>query len=211
MFLDIDDEEDPDNDTHEPARAPGGRSHCPQWAQPEFDDLEGRQLSSVLPKTSPSAPAIATFKGNKNIACICSDHPGSWGCQSHSPCVAFMRTASARAQRTGRNPSRREREASMWKEPNDSQPVNFLSGQPKLVRAVIRKDDGSCGGPGDISATMILEVRLSSEDFIRAGRAIDSLTRRPASLGRSSPSAKPGTAQSPAAREFPEFALGAGV
>ena len=76
MFLDIDDEEDPDNDTHEPARGPGGRSRCPQWARPEFDDLEGRQLSSVLPETSPSAPAIATFKGNKKVAGIAPTIPG---------------------------------------------------------------------------------------------------------------------------------------
>ena len=95
--------------------------------------------------------------------------------------------------------------------PNHSEPVHYLSGQPKLVRAVIRKGEGSCGGPGDISATMILEVRLASEAFVRARRAIDTLRRRPDSFGRSSPSAKPGTAQSPAAREFLEFEQGAGV
>jgi hypothetical protein len=36
--------------------------------RPVFDDLEGRQLLSVLLETSPSAPAIATFKGDKYIA-----------------------------------------------------------------------------------------------------------------------------------------------
>jgi len=39
--------------------------------RPGFDDLEGRHLSStVLPgdEASPSAPAIATFKGRKYIA-----------------------------------------------------------------------------------------------------------------------------------------------
>ena len=36
--------------------------------RPGLDDLEGRQLLSVLPETSPSAPAIATFKGDKYIA-----------------------------------------------------------------------------------------------------------------------------------------------
>jgi hypothetical protein len=105
----------------------------------------------------------------------------------------------------------REGEPSMLRGPNDSQPVHFLSGEPRLVRAVIRKDDGSCGGPGDINATMTLEVRLSSEDFVQARRAIESLRRRRTSVGRSSPSAKPGMAQSPAAREFLEFEQGAGV
>jgi hypothetical protein len=37
--------------------------------RPGFDDLEGRQLLSVtLPETSPSAPAIATFNGDRYIA-----------------------------------------------------------------------------------------------------------------------------------------------
>jgi hypothetical protein len=36
--------------------------------RPGFDDLEGRQLLSVLPETSPSAPAIATFNGDTYIA-----------------------------------------------------------------------------------------------------------------------------------------------
>jgi hypothetical protein len=99
----------------------------------------------------------------------------------------------------------------MSREPNYSQPVLFLSRGQKLVLAVIPKDDGSRGGPGDINAIKILEVRVSSTDFVRARRTIDGLRRGRASDGRSSPPAKPRTGQSRAAQEFPEFEQGSGV
>jgi hypothetical protein len=99
----------------------------------------------------------------------------------------------------------------MLRGPNASQPVHFLSGEPPPVRAAIRTDDGSRDGPGDINATLILEVRLSSEALVRARRAIDRLRRRRPSVRVSGRSAKPGTSHSPASREFLDFEQGAGV
>jgi hypothetical protein len=99
----------------------------------------------------------------------------------------------------------------MLHEPNLSQPVPLLSREPELVLAVMREDDGARCDPGAITTTRILEVRLSAADFVRIRRAIGRLRRRRASVGRSSPSAKPGPGRSPAAREFLEFEQGAGV
>jgi hypothetical protein len=99
----------------------------------------------------------------------------------------------------------------MLREPNPSQPVPFLSREPELVLAVIREDDGARCDPGAITTTRILEVRVSSADFVRIRRAIGRLRRRRAAVGRPSPSAKPGPGRSPAAREFLEFEQGAGV
>jgi hypothetical protein len=73
------------------------------------------------------------------------------------------------------------------------------------VLVVIRKDDGARCDPGAVTTTRILEVRLSAADFVRIRRAIGRVRRRRAAVGRPSPSAKPGMAQSPAAREFLEF------
>jgi hypothetical protein len=99
----------------------------------------------------------------------------------------------------------------MSREPSPSQPVPSLSRKPKLVRAVIREDDGAHGDPGAITTTRILEVRLSSADFVRIRRAIGRLRRRRDVVGCSSPRAKPGPGRSPGAREFLEFEQGAGV
>jgi hypothetical protein len=76
---------------------------------------------------------------------------------------------------------------------------------------VIWKDDESRGGPGDIDATDLLEVRVPSAVFVRARLAIDRLRRFRPSVGRPSPPAKSGTGQSRSAREFPEFEQGTGV
>ena len=99
----------------------------------------------------------------------------------------------------------------MLREPNPSQPVPFPSRTPRLVLVVIREDDGARCDPGAINTTRILEVRVSSADFVRIRRAIGRLRRRRASVGRSSPPARPGPRQSPAAWEFLEFEQGAGV
>jgi hypothetical protein len=99
----------------------------------------------------------------------------------------------------------------MLREPNPSQPVPSLSRKPKLVLTVIREDDGARCDPGGITTTRILEVRLSSADFVRIRRAIGRLRRRRATVGRSSPPRKPGPGRSPAARGFLEFEQGAGV
>ena len=99
----------------------------------------------------------------------------------------------------------------MLHEPNLSQPVPLLSRKPELVLAVMREDDGARCDPGAINTTRILEVRLSSADFVRIRRAIGRLRRRRASVGRSSPPARPGPGRSPAARGFLEFEQGAGV
>ena len=99
----------------------------------------------------------------------------------------------------------------MLREPNPSQPVPSLSRKPKLVLAVIREGDGARCDPGAIITTRILEVRVSSADFVRFRRAFGRLRRRRASVGRSSPPAKPRPGRSPAARGFLEFEQGAGV
>jgi hypothetical protein len=99
----------------------------------------------------------------------------------------------------------------MLRGPNDSQPVHFLAGQPKLVLTVIRADDGARWDPGDMNATRTLKIRMSSAGFVRIRRALCSLRRRRASVGRPSPPAKPGPGRSQAEREFLEFEQGAGV
>ena len=99
----------------------------------------------------------------------------------------------------------------MSREPNPPQPVPFRSRKPELVLAVIREGDGARCDPGAINTTRILEVRLSSADFVRIRRAIGRLRRRRAAVGRSSPPAKPWPGRSPAAWEFLEFEQGAGV
>ena len=99
----------------------------------------------------------------------------------------------------------------MSREADPSQPAPFLSREPELVLAVIREDDGARRDPGGITTTRILEVRLSSADFVRIRRAIGRLRRRRASVGRSSPPARPGPGRSPAARGFLEFEQGGGV
>ena len=99
----------------------------------------------------------------------------------------------------------------MSREPNPPQTVPFLSRKPKLVLAVIREGDGARRDLGAIDTTKILEVRVSSADFVRIRRAIGRLRRRRASVGRSSPPARSGPGRSPAAREFLEFEQGAGV
>ena len=99
----------------------------------------------------------------------------------------------------------------MSREPNPPQPVPFLSRKPKLVLAVIREGDGARRNPGAIDTTKILEVRVSSADFVRIRRAIGRRRRRRAAVGRSSRPARPGPGRSPAARGFLEFEQGAGV
>jgi hypothetical protein len=99
----------------------------------------------------------------------------------------------------------------MLREPNHSQPVPSRSRGPKLVLAVIWKDDGSHGRPGDVNVTRILEVRVSPRDLARTLRAVDRLSRLRASVGRLSPPAQDGTGQSRVVREFPKFEQGAGV
>jgi hypothetical protein len=99
----------------------------------------------------------------------------------------------------------------MLRGPNHFQSIRPVSRGHKLVLAVIWKGDGSRGGPGDFNVTKILEVRVSSADFVRARPTIDRLRRLRASFGRSSPPAKAETGQSREVRVFPEFEHGAGV
>jgi len=99
----------------------------------------------------------------------------------------------------------------MLREPNPSQPVRFPSRKPRLVLVVIREDDGARCDRGAITTTRILEVRLSSADFVRIRRAVGRVRRHQAAVGRSSPPAEPWPGRSPAAWEFLEFEQGAGV
>jgi hypothetical protein len=99
----------------------------------------------------------------------------------------------------------------MSRAPNPPQSVPFLSRKPKLVLAVIREGDGARRDPGAIYSTKILEVRVSSADFVRIRRVIGRWRRRRAAVGRSSPRARPGPGRSPAVRGFLEFEQGAGV